>query len=172
MSLPASPDESRQIERLVQFIHSLRVVLFVFGVAMVAGGVALKSPRHAVNGLVVIAYFAAICRARRLAENRRLVLAAEIVAYGALVVVLVSGLLFPYSVATTCISGLVAVAIAIPYLEGARLRWFLLASYAVVVAIVATGFHSEPGTKLPMWIEFPTVVENGAAATYLLLFLL
>ena len=98
--------------------------------------------------------------------------AASIAAYGALALALTAGLQFPYGDAAVIVAALLAVTIALPYLEGAHLRWFLVANYAVVVAVLYRGFQPDPHMALPFWLEFSVVVGGGALGAYLLLFLL
>jgi signal transduction histidine kinase len=169
----ANPEEGERIAQLRAFVPPMRVVALCFGLLLLACAIAIGSLKIASLASITLLYYAATFVASHFIRTNRIVAATSIITYGSLAIVLIAGLQFPYGDATLVIAGLVAVAVGLPYMQGAELRWFLRLVYVVLVAILCRGFRRDPTYRgVPYGIEFFIHVGGGAAAAYLLLFLL
>lgn len=169
---PTEADRKDQIGRLRHFLRRFRALLFLCGASNLVGAAWAGNRKLVGFGLVMLAVSASTWISRRLLDGGRVTAAAAVAAYGELGLALVAGMLFPFGSAAVIVAALVGVAIALPYLEGRQLRWFLVTSYVIVVAVLWRGFRRDVGLALPLWLEFSAVVVGGAAGAYLLLLLL
>src|SRR5258708_28010658 len=167
MRVPPNQEEAEQVKRFRRFLRPLAAVVLFFAVFNGAVGVAKRNGRFGGISVAMLLYFAATFVARRFTDKGRIAAAASVIAYGTLLIVSIATFLFPVATDPMVISALVAVAIALPYIDGIRLRLVLAATYAVVLVLVARGFRPDPSGALPFWLEFFSVIGGAAATLYL-----
>jgi len=170
--VPGESDKRDQIDRFGHLLRRFRALLLLCGTCNLVGAAWAGSRELIAFALVMLAVSASTAISQRLLRAGRITAAAAVAAYGELGLAFVAGMLFPEGAEAVVIAGMIAVGIALPYLEGRQLRWFLVASYAILVAVLGRGFRHDVRLALPFWLEFWAVVIGGAAGTYVLLLLL
>jgi signal transduction histidine kinase len=166
------PHEPADLERFYAFLRPLRALALLLAGTYAAAAAVTQSAKFATVAVLLVVYWVATLFARRLADRGRLSFAAGIISYGVLAFVIVGEILRPSAYPALMVAGLLAVAMALPYIDGRSLRVLLAASLPVIVLVGVRGFTAQSELALPPWVRFVSEEGGAWAAAYLVLLLL
>ncbi len=172
MNHPPLPpiDQPAQLARLRQFLGWM--LPFNFGFAAVEGAASLVF-RDAATGItagVILCYGAILVLAQALVHRGQLKAAVTAIAAGFLVADILIALLQPALFPALVAVPLLAVAVALPYVDGGALRRLIAACWLATATVAMLGEFVPPLTATPSW--FTTVFRSSTLVTVIGLVLL
>jgi PAS domain S-box-containing protein len=169
---PPDSDQREQEIRLRQFLAWLIPIVFGFvpllGIAFAAFG----RLSLAIAAVVLLCYGLLLLYVRARLRPNRLEAAVAAICSGLFVLVLLLKLTEPLSPVTLAVAPLLAVAIALPYVEQRVLRRLLLVAWLMALIVALLNEIAAPVTALPLWVSVGFRAGSFAVVVGLLLLLL
>jgi PAS domain S-box-containing protein len=134
--------------------------------------IAFRRPAFAIAGVVLLCYGLLLLYVRARLRPDRLEAAVAAICSGLFVLVLLLKLTEPLSPATLAVAPLLAVVIAMPYVEQRVLRWLLLVAWLITLIIALLNEIAAPVAGLPLWVSVGFRAGSFAVVVGLLLLLL
>ncbi len=173
---PASPSpESSEAHRRARLLDDLAIPLYLLGAlgaACAAGAIAFTSLALALAACASFVGAGAGVPARALARRGRLGAAAKVSASGLLVTSLAFAAALPLHAATSAMLAVVAVALALPYVEGRGLRALVGAAFVAATASLAVAQLAPAPAGHPTWAARAGAIASFAGAAFVALRLL
>jgi PAS domain S-box-containing protein len=169
---PPDSDRREQEVRLRQFVAWLTPIVFGFvpllGIAFAAFG----RLSFAIASAVLLGYGLLLLYVRVQLRPNRLEAAVAAICSGLFLLVLILKLTEPLSPVTLAVAPLLAVAIALPYVEERVLRRLLLVAWLMALIVTLLNEIAAPVVGLPLWVSVGFRAGSFAVVVGLLLLLL
>ncbi|MFL5320699.1 MAG: ATP-binding protein [Myxococcaceae bacterium] len=164
------------LDELAQDAHRLRALLrwllvlsLVFAGVDAVGGLVSGYGGLLVGGAVLAGFACAVVVAQRLVRARRVEASASVVAYGLLLVAVVSMTAVRFARPTLLLVPPLGLALALPYLGKRQLRWLGVASFLSEALVVVIGeWVKSYELGIPLWIRESVLVSSVIAGAFLL----
>ena len=169
----SQPQERQlQIARMTVFLNRAIPLIGSFGILEGLAFFYLLDSRSGATGLVIGGYVAVLIAARNYLIRGALHTAVTLTWSGVLSAAAIIVLIQPELFATLALIPLLAIAVALPYLQGRGLRRLSAVCWLAMLGIAMVGEIAKPAVSLPTWFSGFLHISSLAAAAALILLLL
>jgi PAS domain S-box-containing protein len=169
---PATAYQRAQLARLHQFLAWIIPATFVFAVLESVAFATFRDLGAGITLIVIVGFGGVALRARWYARRNRPRVAAALLCAGLLGSALIVAPAQPVFIPTLTVVPLVAVAVALPFINGRHLRWLMLICWLTTILVAVLGVAMPPLSGPPRWFTSPLHLSALTTAIGLVLLLL